>query len=622
MTEVGALLATLARFQGALLVVGVVTAAVQQACGSTPPPDSPEQPIEGQNPCPSVTTLTSRESRSLSRGIDKRGGIIDSEGPWRVLDSIWNHRAATARGQLRPLVAQPLTADVGEIAVLQDEGDLFRAANLYDLRDASLRFTPNTAGGYDVERTGSAVYRSPLGTQLTLGDDDSALLSLPFPFPFYTATQSTAFVNSDGNITFGDGDSASTPRSVSRLLTGPPRVAPFLADLDPSDGGGIYTQDGAGAFTVTWCTVRGFGTQETTTVQASLLQNGVVEMTFDSSIVISNAIVGLSPGRTATFAAVDLTEDGSLPGGSAAVGERFSDQGELDTVAVARKFYQTHLDQYDQLVIWADTRRIFDAFAFEITVANDIRGIGQDLYDSSLEYGSAELGSLVVMDSLGKYPDDPFEQVLGEYTTLGVLGQEVGHRWLAFMRFSDHNRQTSRALLGRGQAHWGFFFDSDASVMEGNDIEDLGGGSFRTVAAAERYSRLDQYAMGLRQDFEVPPFFYVDQPMNVVPSAGTSGPPQVGVTFNGTRRDVLIQDIIEVEGPRQPSADQSPRILRQAFIYLVGEGRTADPAEVARLDRIRVAWEAFFSEATEGRMRAETRLRAPTVSDFHLRRAP
>ena len=621
MTVARALLANLARLQGALLVAGTVTAAVQQACGSSPPPQSPEQPT-GQNPCPGVSTVNSTAFRSLSRGTDKHAGIIDSSGAWTVLDSIWNHRSAIARGQLRPLVAQPLTADVGEIAVLQDEGDLFRAANLYDLRDVSLRFTPNTAGGYDVARTGTATYRSPLGSRLTLADDDSAQLTLPFPFPFYTSTQSAAFVNSDGNITFGEGDNASTPRSVSRLLTGPPRVAPFLADLDPSVGGGVYAQTGGGVFfTVTWCNVRSFESQATTTVQASLLPSGVVEMTFDTGITISNAIVGLSPGRTTTFAAVDLTEDGSLPGGSAAVGERFSDQGELDTVALARKFYQTHADQYDQLVIWAGRRVIFDAFAFEITVANDIRGIGQSLYDSSPEYGSDGLSSLVVMDSLRKYPDDPFEKTLGEYTTLGVLAQEVGHRWLAFMRFSDHNRQTSRALLGRGRVHWNFFFDSDASVMEGNDIEDLGGGSFRTVAAATRYSALDQYAMGLRRDFEVPPFFYVDQPMNVVPSASSSGPPQLGVTFNGTRRDVLIQHIIEVEGPRQPSADASPRVLRQAFIYLVGQGRTADPAEVAKLDGIRVAWETFFGEATEGRMRAETRLRPPT-SDFHLLRAP
>ena len=105
--------------------------------------------------------------------------------------------------------------------------------------------------------------------------------------------------------------------------------------------------------------------------------------------------------------------------------------------------------------------------------------------------------SLAVMDWLGKYPDDPTQKFLGENNTLSVLGQEVGHRWLAFLEFSDRNGQRSQALLGRGLAHWSFFFDSDASVMEGNDIEDLGGGSFRTTASVQRYSRLDQYAMGL-----------------------------------------------------------------------------------------------------------------------------
>ena len=63
--------------------------------------------------------------------------------------------------------------------------------------------------------------------------------------------------------------------------------------------------------------------------------------------------------------------------------------------------------------------------------------------------------------------------------------------------------------------------DSDASVMEGNDIEDLGGGSFRTVGAVRRYSRLDQYAMGLRGRAEVPPFFYVAEPDEPVPADAT-----------------------------------------------------------------------------------------------------
>ena len=125
---------------------------------------------------------------------------------------------------------------------------------------------------------------------------------------------------------------------------------------------------------------------------------------------------------------------------------------------------------------------------------------------------AAGLRSLVMMDWLGKYPDDPAQKFLGENNTVSVIGQESGHRWLAFMDFRDRNGARSDLLLGRDQAHWSFFFDSDASVMEGNDIEDLGGGSFRTAAAVSRYSLLDQYAMGLVRDVEVPPFFYVENP--------------------------------------------------------------------------------------------------------------
>jgi len=45
---------------------------------------------------------------------------------------------------------------------------------------------------------------------------------------------------------------------------------------------------------------------------------------------------------------------------------------------------------------------------------------------------------------------------------------------LAFLHFGDHNRQNSGALLGRDEAHWSFFFNSDASVMEGKVRRQVG----------------------------------------------------------------------------------------------------------------------------------------------------
>jgi hypothetical protein len=558
----------------------------------------------------------SSELRALvPQGSKTSGGLRDPDPRGTIFDVLWQHRSATGRGAFAPFraVTPRATEDVGEIAVIQDEGDLIAPPNTFDLRLSGLRFIPKGGGGYDIVRIDSA-FRPEIGDRVTLSDDDSLERAVAFGFPYYGQTQSVAFVNSDGNITFGEADRSSSDRNIARLLTGAPRVASFLADLDPSVGGAVFVRAGSDAFTATWCGVRVFESTRQVTLQTSLLPDGSVEMKFADGTqwTATDGIVGVSPGRTGTFAPVDLstaTPGNPLAGGSGAVGERFAERATLDLVSVARKFYQSHSDVYDQLVIWTDMPLTTQAFSFEVTVANEISGIGIDRFDTARDFGSAgRLRSLVQMDDINKFPDDPARKFLGENSTLSVLGQEVGHRWLAFLRFSDVNRSASDALLGRDSAHWSFFFNSDASVMEGNRIEDLGGGMFRTVAAVEKYSLLDQYAMGLVRDIDVPQFFYVESPANVLPFARAESPPKVGVTFNGTRRNVLINDVIEVMGRRQPSSADSPKGIRQAFLFVVGRGRTADATVVAKIDRIRRAWETFFVQATDGRGSAETRL--------------
>ncbi len=121
-----------------------------------------------------------------------------------------------------------------------------------------------------------------------------------------------------------------------------------------------------------------------------------------------------------------------------------------------------------------------------------------------------------------------------------------------------------------------------------------------------RFSRLDQYLMGLIGASSVPTFFYVESPnSNKIKSDG----PSIGVSFTGTRRDVLVEDIIAIHGPRLPPPSETSKIHRQAFIYVVSAGRNTDSAQVAKLDRIRSQWESFFLQATESRMTANTRLR-------------
>ena len=478
------------------------------ACGgskgdTTIPTPAPAPAPSPQNPCLTASIDEPQEQETevepspaaiAKLAAHRDGTPRDRRG--HVLDSLWLHQAQTLVP--RPLADAGQAQDVGEVAVLQDAGDLFLLPNNFDLAGTSLRFTPSGGGFSAAPVTGG--FKTGLGTRVTLGDDDSASFTMPFPFTYYGRSQSTVFVNSDGNLTFGEAEHSSTDRDVSRLLTGPPRVAPFFTDLDPSASGGrVYVQAAADAFTVTWCGVHAFDSAQSATFQVSMLPGGDVEMHYGTPIGVKDAIVAVSPGHSTGFSPVDLTAGGATTD-AVAVGERFGSQRELDLAAVAKRFYGNHQDLYDQLLIWTDTSLVTDnTFAFETTVANAIAGIGVDTYNDAAAFGSGgRLNSMVMFDTLSKYPSDPKQVFLGENDTLSLMGQEVGHRWLAFLKFRDASGGTSDALLGRDQAHWSFFMDSDASVMEGNDIEDLGGGSFRTVGAVSRYSRLDRVRDGSR----------------------------------------------------------------------------------------------------------------------------
>ncbi len=343
------------------------------------------------------------------------------------------------------------------------------------------------------------------------------------------------------------------------MLSGAPRVAPFFADLDPSAGGGVFVSAATDAFTVTWCAVPDFDATGKVTAQASLLPGGAVEIRIDGTTTLKDAVVALSPGGTGDFAAIDLSAaSGNAAGGSGAVGERFAAEASLDLVAASRRFYGEFADNYDQLVFWTDTPvTSSDTFAFESTVDNSITGIGQETVAYASDFGSGgRLSSVVVMDDLGKYPSDPNQRANGEDTTLALVAHETGHRWGATLRFRDPSGATSDAWLGRQLAHWSFFCDSDASVLEGNEIEDQGGGSFRTTATGQRYGPFDLYAMGLLAESEVPRTFYVESPSGA--SQDRESAPRTGVALHGHAPRGRDRRRRGGDGPAQPAGLAGP----------------------------------------------------------------
>lgn len=494
--------------------------------------------------------------------------------------------------------------DVGDIAVLEDHGDLAAFRNVVDLANAGIEFG-RSGPNYTANSLARPVVAGA-GTMLTLGDDAHVAISLPFPFPFYGRTWTSAFVNSDGNLTFGEGESASTDRNLGRFLSGPPRIAPLLADVDPSVGGSITTQPEGDAFRVTWTNVPQFGKTDQNTFQVTLFRDGRVQFSYGALGVGIDGVAGIAPGRyQGGFTPIDVSNAvGAVSGG--ALAEGFRNQNELDLVAVARRFYASHRDDYQQLVIYTSQSLIAPrTFAYEINVRNADTGTGTEVEDLSGAFGSGgRLESIVDMDAHTKYSADPSLRVNGEDTSLGILAHEVGHRWLARAFFRDGER-TSDELLGRQGSHWSFFLDTDGSHDEGNDIADQGG-TFRTVGSGLRYSPLDQYLMGLRRPDEVPPLLLIRSPSGTS-NTSAARPPETGVSFGGTRRDVTIGEVIAAMGPRNPAASTRLPAFRQAFIY-VAVGGPADAEAVAKVDAIRQHWPGLFQRSTDGRRSAETRL--------------
>ncbi|MEZ4774133.1 MAG: hypothetical protein R3D00_13195 [Bacteroidia bacterium] len=93
----------------------------------------------------------------------------------------------------------------------------------------------------------------------TACDDCSESVDLGFPFNFFGRKYSQAWLNLNGNLTFGEEYLAFTPEPF--CLGGPLMIAPFFGDVDLSKGGELryYADPDGHYFIATWISVGYFG---------------------------------------------------------------------------------------------------------------------------------------------------------------------------------------------------------------------------------------------------------------------------------------------------------------------------------------------------------------------------
>ena len=225
--------------------------------------------------------------------------------------------------------------------------------------------------------------------------------------------------------------------------------------------------------------------------------------------------------------------------------------------------------------------------AFYSPLANNTRGIGYkhlggpETFDGT---GDLKLSGLIWMSALSQYNYGGNSRLVLN----AFWGQELDHRWGAFVRY-DRDGVMSRGLLGRDDAHWSYFMDSDWSCMEGNDWADIGDGQFQTnngtFSGAPSYNALDLYLMGLIPHSAVPDQLIIENPVGTNRNA-TSAPemPFGGAVINvtGTRRTVTMEDILTIEGPRSPWWTEERRNYKVAMFVLSRNGAQMSATQISR----------------------------------------
>jgi uncharacterized protein (TIGR03437 family) len=358
------------------------------------------------------------------------------------------------------------------------------------------------------------------------------------------------------------------------MTGGPPRVSPLFDDLDPSRSPGsvrFYADTSHVVFS--WVKVADYETGLPQTFQVGLYVDGSIQFSY-SGVNPTSAVVGIAPGSLQAGTAVLSFRNDASAEYPAAVVERFGNAAEVDIVTVAQKFYETHDDAYDYLVIYNNmsVAAMTGALAFESTVRSSGTGYAVDAQDYGAQYGSpARLRSVLNLGRLEDYPLDVNATVrlraTEQDTPLTVLGHESGHLFLAYASIPDPNDPTAKPMIGYGGAHWSFVFNSEASLDEGEQITDLGGGQFVTAAVTQGYAPLDRYLMGFAPSTAVPDTFVV-----LHPSVSPLGHPQSGVSFTGSRLNISVNDVIQAVGRRTPDATVAQHRFRFGFILVVPEG--------------------------------------------------
>ncbi len=274
------------------------------------------------------------------------------------------------------------------------------------------------------------------------------------------------------------------------------------------------------------------------------------------------------------------------------------DRGNMESRAgLSSTYFAGNQDDVDFLITFTDFDfDTGDASAFANIVKNDTRGIGMPLINQSGAFGSqsGRLQTYIDMAMLDRWEWRSADA--GYARLLDVAIHELMHRWTARPLVMREGIATN-ALLGRDQAHWNFFLDTNASVMYGARWDAVANGRFEATEIRRRLSNLDLYLGGFMAASEVGPIQLIENGEGADPT----DLPELGFQSPGQLRTFSIDDVVAANGIREPSVAASPKQLTAGLMLVLRPGQGLRAGAPARLWRFARDLEQRFAAMTRGR---------------------
>lgn len=174
-------------------------------------------------------------------------------------------------------------------------------------------------------------------TVISPGDDDSVQVTLGFTFGFQGVNYNDVWINSNGNLTFGGGDTDFS-ESTSEFLSQEPRIAGAWDDLRPPGGGTIQYEGDSSSMLIEFIGIPEFFATGSNTFSFELFSSGAIELVF-GEMSLTDGIVGISPGGglLPDPGEVDFSEGPLVYGNTGVIYEQFS-AGQFDLSGLTLRF--------------------------------------------------------------------------------------------------------------------------------------------------------------------------------------------------------------------------------------------------------------------------------------------